>query len=721
MLVRPALALVLPALVLACMSPAEPGLDGSDAGETSEPPLEEDESLPPLSPRPSTITCTMQGTPEPALPRLRAEYVGVASFPDAVQLLPDPKGAGVLVVESSGRVWRVDIAGQVASEPWLDLSSMVAAAPARGLLALALAHLATDSWVYAHFQPLAQPERSRVVRVPFDPAFPSIALDGMLTMLELDSEGRGGALALDASGHLLIGVGDRSVSVAQDRGELSGKLLRIAAPSEAIPGYAIPSDNPLLADPDARPEVFALGLHDPRDLVVADDAIWSSELGLVRSEIDRVLASMNLGWPITEGWQCVGPGDCEPTSFQGPQFDVAITEPPHCELIAGVHIEGAMIPKLDGALIWSDRCSGRLWGLDLEPQGSVSAEVLGSIDTGVLALGRDVSGDAWLIDGEGRLARLRLDEHGEPGSLPERLSETGCFEPDDPSKPKPELIPYLLTAPLWSDGLHKRRYMVVPPGEQIGIDVLGHWRFPTGSVLIKTFSLDPDHPVETRVMVRRAGTWDFYSYRWRDDGSDAVLLTTVETRELTLGDETFTWEFPGEQGCQSCHGFGEGEALGPGTTQLNREVVYGDPLVDAPREQLDALAELGLFLESPGPASQAPRMVDPRDAEAPLEQRARAYLHGNCAYCHLPDWMDPDLRWDTPFADMLACGHPTEFPSPDAGGELRIAPGEPERSNLWLRMATHGEDRMPPLGSGRIDAQGLALIEDWIVSLEGCD
>lgn len=711
-----AFALGLVGFALACSTSREVDETG-EVGETSEPPLDEDEALPPLSPRPSTITCTMQGTPAHTLPRLQAEFVGVASFPAAVQLLPDPVGAGVLVVESSGRVWRVDVAGQVASEPWLDLASEVAAAPARGLLALALA----DGWIYAHLQPLAQPERSRVVRLPFDPASSSVALDGMLTMLELDAEGRGGALALDAEGHLLIGVGDRSGSLAQDRSELSGKLLRVAAPSEAIPGYAVPPDNPLLTDPDARPEIFALGLHDPRGLVVAGSAIWASELGLVRSEFGRVVASANLGWPITEGWQCVGPGDCDPTSFQGPRFDVTIAEPPHCELIAGAHVEGAMIPQLGGALVWSDRCSGRLWGLALESEGAASVEVLGSVETGVLALGRDLAGDPWLIDGEGRLARLRVDEHGEPGSLPVRLSETGCFEPDDPTTPKPELIPYLLSAPLWSDGLHKRRYMVVPPGEQIGVDVLGRWRFPTGSVLIKTFSLDPERPIETRMMVRRAGTWDFYTYRWRDDFSDADLLGAGETRELTIDDEPFTWEFPSQIGCQSCHGFGEGEALGPGTTQLNREVVYGELGVGPPREQLDALAELGLFLASPGPASAAPRMVDPRDEAAPLDQRARAYLHGNCAHCHLPTWMDPDLRWDTPFADTLACNHPTEFPSPDAGGELRIAPGEPERSNLWLRMITRGDDRMPPLGSGRSDARGHALIEAWILAMEGCE
>lgn len=692
--------------MLACTSTTP----SDDAGDDA-PILDEDQTLPPLVPRPATITCTMTGTPATALPRLEPEWAGTASFPDAIQILPDPfGGTGLLVVESSGRAWRVDAGGTAQSEPWLDLAGIDAS-----LRALAVG----EGWVFAYLQPLAQPGLARVVRLPFDPAQPDVALasDAMLTMLELDDGGRGGALARDATGHLLIGVGDVEGSRAQDPAALQGKLLRIAAPSEALPGYAIPPDNPFASSPSGAPEVYALGLHDPRVLVQAGATTFASERGLLRGEIDRVVAGANFGWPLVDGWQCSGPGDCDPTSFRGPTFDVALGDE-HCEPRLGALVEGSTIPGLAGALVWSDRCSGRLWGL--APQGDDAsevprAEVLGAVDAGVLALGLDASGEPWLITGEGQLARLVVAEHGEPGSLPQRLSETGCFEADLRT-PKPELVPYLLSAPLWSDGLHKRRYFVVPPGEQIGIDVLGRWRFPSGSVLIKTFSLDVDHPIETRVMVRRDGTWDFYTYRWRDDGSDADLLSDAATRMLEQSGEAFAWEFPSETGCRSCHGFGEGELLGPGTAQLNREVVYGEQ----PREQLDALVELGLFMKSPGSASELPRIVDPRDQDAPLEQRARAYLHGNCAHCHQPAWMDPDLRWDTPLDAMAACNHPTEYPS-DAGGELRIAPGEPEHSNLWLRMTTRGDDRMPPLGSGRGDEFGHALVEAWIASLVSCE
>jgi uncharacterized repeat protein (TIGR03806 family) len=300
-------------------------------------------------------------------------------------------------------------------------------------------------------------------------------------------------------------------------------------------------------------------------------------------------------------------------------------------------------------------------------------------------------------------------------------------------------VPYLVASPLWSDGLLKYRYLVVPPGELIGIDDEGRWLFPAGSVLIKTFTLesrpgDPSsrRPIETRFMVRRDGVWDFYAYQWREDGSDADLWLDGAETELTIehsseaeagGEiETFQWEFPSQLGCRLCHGFGDGEPLGPNNLQMNRRVKYGDE----EREQLDALADIGLFQAPPPDPVSLARMPDPavpsdpNDPSADLEARSRAYLHANCAHCHQPAWMRPDLRWTTAFADTQTCDTLVEFPSPQVGGSLRIAPGAPEESNLWLRMATRGEGRMPVLGTGRVDAEGLALIGSWIAGLEGC-
>ena len=82
---------------------------------------------------------------------------------------------------------------------------------------------------------------------------------------------------------------------------------------------------------------------------------------------------------------------------------------------------------------------------------------------------------------------------------------------------------------------------------------------------------------------------------------------------------------PNRNQCAGCHAKdGESEPLGAVTRQLNR------PLDSTP--QLEHLASMGVV--SGVELEAAPAFVDPSDASADLELRARAYLHSNCGHCH---------------------------------------------------------------------------------------
>lgn len=713
-------------LALACT--AEP------SGEDDSPEVVE-ETLPALGERPSETYCRLSGTPSGALPRLQPVVVDAPSFEDAVQVVADPGvdpgGEGLLVVERRGLVWRVDGRGEREPQPWLDLGSQVDA-DARGLLGIALSP--DNAWVYAYFQRAGLSPRNRLVRIPLVDGTPELASSLLMLDVEVGAEGPavGGGLVIDQQGHVLVGVGDASVTAptlpsiaaAQQRDDLRGSLLRIAAPDTPTTGYQIPPDNPFVEDPDARAEIWALGFHDPRHCVAQAEQIWCTDSGTgVREELNRMTPGGNFGWPVREGRTCTGPGDCDSGLYVEPIFDYGLGED-HCGIVGGLVVLGDAVPMLAGTLSWADRCSGRIWGI---ASNATSAEVIASVPEGVQALGSDAAGEPRAIDGLGRLVRFELADDGIPGTIPTRLSETGCFTDLSTLTPAPDLIPYLVASPLWSDGLHKQRFLVVPPGEQIEVDASGRWSFPTGSLLVKTFSFeaqpgDPStrRPIETRFMRRREGLWEFHTFRWRADGSDADLLDEGATLELTIhgpaGDERFEWQFPDVYGCQICHGFGGGVPLGPTTLQMNRRVHYSD----GSREQLDALAAIGLLDQPLGEPEQLERMPDPSDTSAPLEDRVRAYLHANCAHCHEPEWMSPDLRWSTPLTETGIC-EPLEFPSPYVDGTRRVAPGDPHDSNLWLRMSTRGDGQMPLLGSGRVDADGLALIEQWISELDSCD
>lgn len=47
-----------------------------------------------------------------------------------------------------------------------------------------------------------------------------------------------------------------------------------------------------------------------------------------------------------------------------------------------------------------------------------------------------------------------------------------------------------------------------------------------------------------------------------------------------------------------------------------------------------------------------------------------------------------------------------------------IAPGDPERSVLYRRVARRGPGQMPPLATSEIDRAAVQLLHDWIKQMK---
>jgi hypothetical protein len=136
------------------------------------------------------------------------------------------------------------------------------------------------------------------------------------------------------------------------------------------------------------------------------------------------------------------------------------------------------------------------------------------------------------------------------------------------------------------------------------------------------------------------------------------------------------------------------------------------------------LNHIGLFSEPlPEPAT-LPSMPDPMDATAPLDARARAYLHTKCAQCHRPSGPTPsniDLRYTTALAATNTCNVAPSSGNLGLGASARlIAPGNAANSIIVQRMNRRDQHGMPPIGSARSDTDGVALITQWVGSLGGC-
>jgi uncharacterized repeat protein (TIGR03806 family) len=332
----------------------------------------------------------------------------------------------------------------------------------------------------------------------------------------------------------------------------------------------------------------------------------------------------------------------------------------------------------------------------------------------------------------------------------QKLSQTGCVNPSDPTKLAASVIPYEVNSPLWSDGADKTRGMALPngakihvvncsanpsecPGANDGADD-GKWKFPAGTVMVKSFLFD-GKLLETRLLMHpTATTWAGFTYKWDEAQTDATLEGDArDETSFSTGQRTVDWHFPSRMDCVTCHvpdlGYG---VLGPETAQMNR-VVGGS-------NQLDELQAMGLF-EAPIPTPYKTALIQPTTsqlgsppASASLEQRATTYLHANCSFCHRANpgdvdcGTDPclDLRYGVPLANRSICNV-----TPAKGGfgltnPVSLAPGHPELSVMSIRMKAPPDDgtgrhgRMPLIASYVVDQQAVDLIDSWITSITAC-
>jgi len=291
------------------------------------------------------------------------------------------------------------------------------------------------------------------------------------------------------------------------------------------------------------------------------------------------------------------------------------------------------------------------------------------------------------------------------------------------------IFPYKPSSELWSDGALKSRFIALPGESQLGYQNDTGWDFPEGAVIVKNFSLPQDfrNPegsakrIETRLLIRTANDWEGYSYRWNEEETDATLLTARTPRAFNLIDTdgvafAYEWTYPSRSDCFRCHNDAANTVLGLNTAQMNHDFAY--PTSGVSDNQLRAFEHIGLFSAPlPEAIDDLPRSPDAFDESATVADRAQSYLHANCAICHRPNGptpVDMDLRWDVPLEERFIVDAVPFGNTLGIENAVRFAPGEPDRSLIPARMASH-PFRMPPLATTLIHHEAVALIRQWIL------
>ena len=716
---------VLLALVLACRTDAD-----RHESEDTQPPTE-DTPAPVPDPEPTRPTvaprCLAPDRPPGAVDVvLTAAYPDVPLVPQTTTLLQHPAVPGWwYVLEQEGRVVRFAADPATATtEVVLDVVDAVMCCEERGLLGMALhPDFATNGYAYLDFSTLLPngDYASTVARytspdggATLDPATELVLLETAKPF----SNHNGGHLAFGQDGYLYLGWGDGGgvgdpYEQAQDVGSLLGKVMRIDVDHPEFPlPYGIPIDNPFALG-GGRPEVWAWGFRNPWrwEFDPATGDLWLGDVGMKDyEEINLVVPGANYGWRRMEGPSCYDPViGCDTGNLTPP---VVWMQTGNADaIIGGLVYRGAAIPELYGRYVFSDYAGDTAFVLPPAPvAGEATAEVLltGTDDLVDWAYGLD--GEAYAIGVQGKV--YRLDPNPDPSTVvfPATLSATGCVNPDDPTEPGPDLVPFEPIVPFWSDGLDKSRWLAVPEGSTIAVDDDGDFELPAGSVLVKELR-DGDTRLETRLLVNHGDGWAGYAYQWRSDGTDADLVAGAVRIELP----TQSWDIPSRSQCLECHTTAAGRSLGLELRQLDWEMTYPDGTV---ANQLDHLGALGLLKEPPTHPGTLATLTGPES----VEERGRAWLHGNCSYCHQPSGGTPaaiDVRVTTPLADSGLCGPPSEG-TLDLPDPLILDPGDPLNSVLVLRMGQRTRDQMPPLGTFVVDQLAADVLGEWVAGMTAC-
>ncbi|MCH2202844.1 MAG: PQQ-dependent sugar dehydrogenase [Fuerstiella sp.] len=558
----------------------------------------------------------------------------------------------------------------------------------------------------------------------------------------------GGEAIIGPDGYLYVSTGDGTSGSDQKKtgqgvNDLLAVIMRLDVdhPAEGK-AYSIPPDNPFINYPGARPEIWAFGFRNPWRMSFDSKtgALWVGDVGQDLWEmIWLVQRGGNYGWSVQEGShpfhpnQQIGPGPILPPVVEHHHVE--------CRSITGGYVYyGEKFPELNGTYFYGDYQYGMLWGVRFDGRQVTDHEVLASTPLQVSSFGMSRTGEIYMLDYlTSSIYELTRAVHAvESTRFPRKLSETGLFASVGNHQMASGIIGYSVNTPQWIDGATKERFIAIPGDTKIGFVEKSKdaqtWIFPNGAVNVETISLEMEsgnpaskRRLETRVMIKQPEKEEFwlgYSYLWNDQQTDATLVDangkdiplTIIDSLASGGKRRQTWHIPSRNECMVCHSRAAGFVLGPRTVQMNRDHDYPD----ATDNQLRTLNHIGLFAE---PLNKSPQkfeaIPDAYDPTADLDARARAYLHVNCAGCHVADGggnAKMDMKYHQTLEDTgftTAAMHGTFGLS----GARIVVPGDPYASVLFYRLAKWGRGRMPHTGSNLHDEQGLDLIHNWITNL----
>jgi putative heme-binding domain-containing protein len=714
-------------------------------------------------------TSRIAGSPEPPKAFVAESFFKTLRFSDGLELAAVPGTDRLLVVERRGKILSVPLhesaesAGEVLDllpiQPKLDNAYGVVLHPR---------YRENRQMFVCYAMPDGQPDGTRVSRFTLTSLDPLEAdpKSEEIVLTWRSGGHNGGNLQFGPDGFLYISTGDAGpaappdlYATGQDVTELAGSILRIDVDRrEGGKNYRVPPDNPWaatngsgaqpLSPPLApatatpRPELWAYGLRNPWKISFdpANGNLWCGDVGWEMWEMVHLITrGGNYGWSAYEGAQPIKPQLLNPLAPVTPPV-VAHAHSEAASITGGFVYRGKRFPELMNAYIYGDYVTGKIWALWHDGRQITRHEEIADTPHAIVTFGQPDDGEIYYLHYAGPDTALhRLERNPQAAGVagfPRKLSATGLFSDIARQQPAPGVIPFSISNPMWEDGTTATHTIALRDTSTIVTTVKSQrdrrsnnaraeytTTWPKDAVLTRTILLgrlaiapkDAAKPIETQVLHYDGETWNAYSYRWNEAGTDADLVPAdgaevtfpvpTDPQAIVAGSREYTWRFQSRAECLRCHNSRTPYALAFHPVQLR----------SGGARQMHALIDAGIvdanFFEQT-------RVVS--ESSIGENASARAVLQANCAHCHTAHAGGSVSVF---FGQELLTGQMNLVNAPPQQGGFGledpklVVPGDPWSSILAIRMAKTGNGHMPLIGARDVDVHGLRVVEDWIARM----